>query len=169
MGSSARSDDEAIPLCHAKAASYSLRQQEVRLVAVITRMRGVSDRSCALADSWPADGLPSPELLAGQINVDSRSESIPHMALDPLAVEIDIRAKDVAAEQVLNDKRGDVALATAWVLGCPSITFLCRVETPGVAYRALEVRKSQHSKTLIRKQPLVCARPYGVPGASLVS
>jgi hypothetical protein len=70
------------------------------------------------------------------------------MALDPLSIEIDIRAKDVAAEQVLNDERRDVALATARVLGCPSIVFVCRVEAPGLAYRMLEARKSDHSKTL---------------------
>src|ERR1051325_5540473 len=127
-------------------------------------MRGVSDRRCASAAPWRADGLSASELIPCQIDLDSRNEPVPHMALDPLSIEIDISAEDVAAEQVLNDERRDVALATARVLGCPSVVFLCRVETPGFAYRMLEVRKSDHGKTVTESNPSAArasCRPTG--------
>ncbi len=72
------------------------------------------------------------------------------MALDPRSIEEHISAKDVSAEQVLNHKRSDVALAAAGVLGGPSIVFFGRIEAPGVAYRPLNVRKSQHLGTVTR-------------------
>ena len=75
------------------------------------------------------------------------------MPLDPLTGEIDIRAEDVAAEQVLNDERGDVALATTRILGCPPVILVGRVETPSAAYRTFEIRESEHSKTLTRQHP----------------
>ena len=78
------------------------------------------------------------------------------MALDPLSIEVDIGAEDVASEHVLDHKSRDVALAATRVLGCPSIVFLGRVETPGRAYRLLEVRESDHRTTLAeRKTPSI--------------
>src|SRR5581483_4886851 len=147
----------AVPLCQAETASYAFRQQQVCLVPVVARMRRFGDGGCAPAHSRLADGFSSSELLARQVDVDSRRESIPHMALDALTVEIDIRAEDVAAEQVLNDERSDVALATARILGCPPIILVRRVETPGVADRTFEIREGEHSKTLTRQHP--CPAP----------
>jgi hypothetical protein len=111
-------------------------------------MRGVSYGRSALGNRGLADDLAAPELVARQVDVDSRYESVPHVPLDALSVEIDVRPEYLAAEQIVNDQRGDVALTTTRVLGRPSIIFVGRVQTPGFAYCLLEVRKSEHSKTV---------------------
>ena len=111
-------------------------------------MRGVSYGRSALGNRGLADDLAAPELVAGQVDIDSRYESVPHVPLDALSVEIYVRPEYLAAEQIVNDERGDVALTTTRVLGRPSIIFIGRVQTPGFAYCLLEVRKSEHSKTV---------------------
>ena len=122
-----------MPVHQAEAGSYPVRQHEVRLVPVVARMRRVGDGRSAPADSGFADDLTALELLAGQIDVDSRRKSIPHVALDALSVEIDVCAEQVAAEQVVNYQRGDVALTTTRVFGRPSIILIRGVQTPGFA------------------------------------
>jgi hypothetical protein len=111
-------------------------------------MRWVSYGRSALGNRGLADDLAAPELVAGQVNVDSRYESVPHVPLDALSVEIYVRPEYLAAEQIVNDQRGDVALTATGVLGRPSIIFIGRVQTPGFAYCLLEVRKSEHGKTV---------------------
>ena len=109
-------------------------------------MRWVSYCRSAVDNRRLADDLPAPELVAGQVNVDSRYESVPHVPLDALSVEIHVRPEYLAANQIVNDERGDVALTTTRVLGRPPIIFLGRVQTPGFADCLLEVRKSEHGR-----------------------
>lgn len=96
-------------------------------------MRGVSYGRSALGNRGLADDLAAPELVAGQVDVDSRYESVPHVPIDALSVEIYVRPEHLAADQIVNDQRGDVALTATRVLGRPSIIFIGRVQTPGFA------------------------------------
>ncbi len=66
------------------------------------------------------------------------------MALDPCPVEKDVSGKHVTAEQILNHKRGNVALTTTRVLRRPTVIFVGRIEAPRVADRLLDIRKRQH-------------------------
>ena len=111
-------------------------------------MRWVSYRSSALGDRRLADDLAPPELVAGQVDVEPRHESIPHVPFDALSTEVHISPEHLAADQIVNDQRGDVALTTTRVLGRPAIIFVGRVQAPGFAYCLLEVRKSEHSETV---------------------
>ena len=96
-------------------------------------MRWVSYRRSALGNRRLADDLAPPELVAGQVDVDSRYESVPHVSLEALSVEIHVRPEYLAADQIVNDQRGEVALTATRVLGRPSIIFIGRVQTPGFA------------------------------------
>jgi hypothetical protein len=96
-------------------------------------MGWVSYRGRALGNPRLTDVLASPELIASQVDVDSRCEPVPHVPLDALSVEVYVRREDVPADQVVNDQRGDVALTAARILGRPSIILIRGVQTPGFA------------------------------------
>lgn len=112
-------------------------------------MRRVGYRRRALGDRRLADDLAPPELVAGQVDVDSRYESVPHVPLDALSVEIHVCPEYLAADQIVDDQRGDVALTATRVLGRPSIIFIGRVQTPGFTNCLLKLRESEHSKTVM--------------------
>src|SRR4051794_13577193 len=96
-------------------------------------MSWVSYGRRALRDPGLTDNLASLELIAGQVDVDSRCEPVPHVPLDALSVEVHVRPEYVPADQVVNDQRGDVALTAARILGRPSIILIGGVHTPGFA------------------------------------
>jgi hypothetical protein len=60
------------------------------------------------------------------------------VCLDPVAVEEDIRREDLAAQQVVDDERRDVALAAARVLGRPLVIRVRSVKAPSVPDRLFQ-------------------------------
>jgi len=75
------------------------------------------------------------------------------MPLDALAVETHVGAEHLAAQQIVNDERSDIALTTTRVLGRPAIAFFGRVETPRLAYRLFQLRESEHGSTVPLSAP----------------
>ena len=143
-----RRGSRAARLWQAKAGSYPIPQHEIRLVPVVARMRRVSYRRSSLSNPRLADDLASSELVARQVDVDSRFESVPHVPLDPLSVEIHVRSEHLAADQIVNDQRRDVALTATRVLRRPSILLIRCVQTPGFANCLFQLGKSEHTRTV---------------------
>ena len=108
-------------------------------------MRRVERRG-PVADPRLADDLARPELLARQVDLETRREPVPHVRLDALAVEEHVGGKHVAAEQVVHDERRDVALAATRVVGRPVVLLVGGVEAPGTADRLLELRQRERQR-----------------------
>jgi hypothetical protein len=65
------------------------------------------------------------------------------MRFDSLAVEEDVRREQLAAEQIVDDKRRDVALAAARIIRRPVVLLVGGVQAPGVADRLLKLRERE--------------------------
>ncbi len=79
------------------------------------------------------DHLAAAELLARQVDVDPRHENI-------------------SADEVMDDKRRDVALTAARILGLPAVVLVGRVECPGRANGLLELCEREHAATVTRAE-----------------
>ena len=90
-----------------------------------------------------ADHRASPELVAREGHLDSGREPVPHVSLDTLAVEEDVCCEDLAAEQVVHDERGDVALAGAGIFRGPVVLRIGGVQAPGLANGLFELRQRE--------------------------
>lgn len=55
------------------------------------------------SDDRLADDLPAPELLSRQVDLDAGRQPVPHVRLDPLAVEVDPCRKQLPAEEVVDE------------------------------------------------------------------
>ena len=67
------------------------------------RIRQNRDRG-TLADGGFAKHFPVMELLASQVDLDPRRESVPHMRHDPVAIEEHIGRHELTADEVVNDE-----------------------------------------------------------------
>jgi hypothetical protein len=56
------------------------------------------------------------ELLASEIDLDPRGESVPHVRHDPVAVEEHIGRYEVTADEVMEDERGHIALSASRII-----------------------------------------------------
>ena len=105
-------------------------------------MRGIEFR-WARPRGRLAKHFAAPKLFTREVDLHPGREPVPHVRFDPLAVEVDIRGKDLAAEQVVDDERGDVTLAAAGVLRRPVVLRVGRVEAPGTANGLFELRERE--------------------------
>src|SRR3954468_4499981 len=108
-------------------------------------MRWVSYRGSAFPHPRLADHLAPPELVPSQIDLDPRRKPVPHVPLDALSVEVHVGPEQIAADQILNDQRRDVAVTPARVLGRPSIIFFGSIEVPCITNRLFHPREGQHA------------------------
>ena len=69
-----------------------------------------------LADRGFTKHLPVTELLAGQVDLDPRRESVPHVRHDPVAIEEHIGRHELTADEVVDDERGHVALSASRII-----------------------------------------------------
>ncbi|MEI5009309.1 hypothetical protein RB196_20245 [Streptomyces sp. PmtA] len=65
------------------------------------------------------DRLPSPELLAGQIDFETAGKTVPPVVTVLFAVEMHHAEDEVATEQVVDDQRGDVAVPPGRIAAGP--------------------------------------------------
>ena len=104
-------------------------------------MRGISEHSrrWTLEETWRAKHLAFRELLAREVDFDSRRESVPHVRHDPLAVEEHVRRDEFTADEIVHDETGHIAMALSGVVLRPAVVRVDCVGPPTLSNRIFEL------------------------------
>jgi hypothetical protein len=102
------------------------------------------------------DELAARELISGEINLDSSVQAIPPVEVDPLAIDMDLAAHQLAAEEVIDDQGHHTALAAGGVSLVPRCL---RVRRIGVSVQrgtdgSLDVCERQDGHAAVLHAPL---------------
>jgi hypothetical protein len=114
---------------------------------------------CTLDEACPAKHLPFPELLAREVNFDSRGKPVPHVRHDPLTIEEHVRRGQFTADEIVDDETGDIAMALGGVAFRPAVVWIDGVGSPAPSNRVFELSKRVHdASTLTTRRPPATAR-----------
>lgn len=116
---------------------------------------------------WPLEGLTAhdvlmrAELASGQVNLGPVWEPVPPVIVDTHAINVNLTAHELPAQEAMHHNDGRDALSPSWVLGCPvrSVLRCTGFRIPSPRQRPLELPDRRSSLWTVHRVNIDTAGP----------
>lgn len=110
------------------------------------------------SDQRLAERLSIRELVTGEVDLDPGRKAVPSMRHDAFATEVHVGRYELAAEEIVDNQRRDVAVAARRIVRRPTVVWIDSVRSPASSDRFFELNERIHGR-----------RPYPTRGTSPTS
>ena len=98
------------------------------------------------SDQRLAERLSIRELVTGEVDLDPGRKAVPSMRHDAFATEVHVGRYELAAEEIVDNQRRDIAVAARRIVRRPTVVWIDSVRSPASSDRFFELNERIHGR-----------------------